>query len=271
MQRLNEKRMLASFESRTQGQFDVVAQLHDLKELNKDIAKVIVSFSVDSHDAEKNFQAVAKMFDGLARPIEGSFRLVPSSRAFAAVGFVTKNTEVRQCTTASLQKYRVMAGNLLMDSEDETLWELKSTGGTKYLTRQSEETLGELVALASLKHHGEVTNVGKINQLVMASVQNGEYAAYISPKNCDVRKGFIIQANEDTFEIMDSETEEVEEVPTDMLIESAYLKTQEIAADIALPAQGNKSAIKSYYKQLYGHAPDYLKKINEIIDSNAAL
>lgn len=271
MQRLDYTRFMANYEARTKNKFDVAAALHDLKELNKEVAKVVVTFSVESHDREKNFMAIANLFDGMARPIEGSFRVIPSSQAFAAVGFITKNTEVRQCTASALQKYKVMAGNLLMDETDESLWELKTASGTKYLTRHSEETLGELVALASLKHHGELVRVGGVNQLVMASVQAGEYAVFVSPKNLEVRAGFIVSAGDESMEILDSETEEVEEVPNDMLIESAYLKTQEIAAEVALPAQGNKSAMKEYYKQMFSFSPEYFKKMAEIIDGNAVL
>lgn len=270
MQRLDYSSFLAKFESRTQSKFDVVAQLHDMKEVNKDLAKVIVSFSVDSHDKDKNFLAVANLFDGMARPIEGSFRMIPSNQAYAAVGFVTKNTEVRSCTVASLQKYKVMAGNLLMDETDESLWELKTTGGSKYITRHSEETLGELVALASIKHHGELVKVGSLNQLVMASVQNGEYVVYVSPKSLEVKSGFVL-ASGDSIEVLDVENDSLEEIDEDSVIESAYLKTSEIAAEVSMPSQGSKSAMREYYKNLYSYAPDYFKKMSEIIDSNAAL
>lgn len=269
--RLNLPRLLDKYEAATQGKFAVAANLHDLKELNKEVAKVIVSFSVDSKDREKNFAAVATMFDGMARPIEGSFRVIPSSRVHAAVGFVTKNVETRECTASALQKYRVMAGNLLMDTEDESLWSLKTNAGSKYLTRQTEETLGELVALASLKHHGEFINAGKIDQLVTASLQQGEFAVFVSPKNMEVRAGFVLSTGEETMEVFDMQDEESEEVPHDYLVESTYLKTQEIAEEIALPAQGNKSAMKEYYKKLYSYAPDYFKMISQIIDSHAAL
>lgn len=271
MQRLNYASLIAKYDERTQGKYAIAARLHDMKELNKNVAKVIVSFSTESNDQEKNFMAVANLFDGMARPIEGSFRVVPSSRTFAAVGYVTQNTEVRACTASALQKYRVMAGNLLMDEADSSLWELKSANGSKYLTRHSEESLGELVALASLKHHGEMINVGKVRDMVMSSVQSGEFAVYVSPKIGEVRCGFVVSAGEDSMEVLDSETEQVEEVPNDFLIESAMLKTQEIAAELAPPHQGNKSALIAYYTQVYSYSPEYLAKIKEIINSNAAL
>lgn len=271
MQKLNYERLLANYESRTQGKFAVAAALHDLQELNKSIAKVIVSFSVESHDREKNFMAVANLFDGMARPIEGSFRVIPSSRAFAAVGYVTKNTEVRECSTAGLQKYRVMAGNLLMDENDSSLWELKSVNGSKYLTRHSEESLGELVALASLKHHGELVKVGAISDMVMASVQSGEFVVYVSPKKHEVRCGYAVSAGDESMEVLDMEDEQVEEVPNDFLIESAYLKNQEIAANLNPPLQGNKSALIAYYKEMYSFSPEYFAKIKAIIEDNAAL
>lgn len=271
MQRLNLNRVMARYKERTEGKYDVVATLHDMQILNDEVAKVILSFSVESHDRQKNFMAVANLFDGLARPIEGSFRQIPSSRGFAVVGYVEKNTEIRECTTASLEKYRVMAGNILMDEQDSTLWQLKSVNGSKYLARQSEETLSDLVALASVRQYSDSMAVGKVSDMVVASVKNGEFVVYVSPKSHDMKMGYVVSASDESMEILNTDSDEMEEVPNDFLVESTYLKNSEIAADVEVPAQGNKAAMKEYYKQMFSYAPDYYQKMAEIIDENAAL
>ena len=125
-------RVIANYQNRTQGKFDVVATLHDSAPITANLHKVLITLSSPSNDRAKNYQAIANLFKNEAAAVVGSFRVVPSSREHVLVGFITKNVETREVTTASLDKFKVMAGNLLMDTEDSSLWELKIVEGNKF-------------------------------------------------------------------------------------------------------------------------------------------
>ncbi len=280
MQRFNFDSFISKYEDRTQGHFDVVAQLHDSQVINPNLAKVLVTFNTEETTREKNFYAIASLFCGNAAPIECSFRRLPISSAFAAVGFIRKNTEVRSLDTASLKKYRVMAGNLLLDENDNSLWELKGDQNSRYIARQSDENLADLIQHAGVIRHNGMGGVVNLASLVTDVRQRGEFIGYISPNTLEYASGLLLNETPAGMEIYDPVDDETEITPVDTLVESSFIDWKSIAreADIRTPksayasisgspvSASTKSELKNYYKEVYSYNPEYLQKIYEIID-----
>lgn len=265
----NIDRVLINYQERTKGKFDVVAQLYDVAEINSEVSKVLVDITPLSEDREKNFQAIANLFDNQARPIEGSFRKVFSSQGSLIVGFITQNAEVREATASTLQNYKVMAGNLLMDETDSTLWEVKNVEGSKYLIRKSEESLSELVSLASVSKAPHYSNTQSLKHLAMASIDEGEFAAFVSLDSLDVKIGHVIASEGNKFEIMCSNGQ-TENIHKEQIIETALVKPEH-AADLTVPSQGNRESLKEYYRQWFSYSDEYAQKMINLVEMNSVI
>lgn len=271
---LDHDRFYANLQERTQSK-RIVAMLHDVQEITPDLAKVIVSFNIDDGSQDENFNAIAGIFEGLAAPVEGTFRKLNNvNHAYAAVGFITRNTETRSVNTASLQKYRVMAGNLLLDETDQSLWTLKGDKNSRYLSRQSDESLAELVEKASVNKTSLSGNVN-IASLVQDAHSKGEFVTYVSPKTLEFASGILLNRTEAGMEIFNVLEDNTEIASNSNLIESVHIdwraKAKEIGA--AMPPAANnsssKAAEKEFYKQVYSYDPEYLAMIYNMIDEEA--
>src|ERR1700676_2545328 len=116
------------------------------------LAKVIVSFTGKQTKDELRASLLQK-FDGLAAPVEDSFRIV---KAGVAVGFIRANKEVRVVNDKELRaSYRVMSSNIMMDNADKSLWEIREGKAGKFLARHGHEDLSELVN-ASVNRRSDV-------------------------------------------------------------------------------------------------------------------
>src|SRR5271167_1679662 len=104
----------------------------DYKMKSETLAKVIVSFT-GSQSKEELRSALLEKFDGLAAPVEDSFRIV---KAGVAVGFVRANKEVRVVSDKEIRaSYKVMSSNIMMDNDDKSLWEVREGKAGKFLAR----------------------------------------------------------------------------------------------------------------------------------------
>ncbi len=264
----------ANLQARTGNMSRVVAQLHDVQELTPELAKVLVSFNTNEGSQEENFYAIASVFDGLAAPIEGTFRRLSNvNHAYAAVGFITRNTETRSVTTANLQKYRVMAGNLLIDEDDQSLWELKGDKNSRYLARQSDESLAELVQHAGLSAKSLSGGVNLAN-LVQDISSKGEFVTYVSPKTLEFASGILLNRSEAGMEVFDVLNDTTEIVSLANLIETVHVDWSSRAKEHgeALPPANrntNKQDEKEFYSKVYSYDPTYLEMIYNMVDEEA--
>lgn len=276
----------------------VHASLVDSVKVTDNIHKVIVSFNTEEATAEQKYLAIANLFDNNASPIEKSFRELSGTYKPTACGFICVNVESKPFTQemASSGKYQTLAGNCMIDKEDESLWEVTSSGNNKYLVRKSQEDLSQLVSLASLKNQ-----TAKYQKTVLSSVINkafvNDYIAYVDKETATVKYGYVladleayqpsveddelpddfnVDGEDDTLEVLDSETQEPVNVEPELVVESAFLNGDD---ELNLPNSEtasqydstNKSSMKEYYKQLYSHAPEYYAQLEKIIDGHAVV
>jgi hypothetical protein len=308
MQTLNKRRIVDSFKERMKS--TIVANIHDFRALSPTIAKVVVTFNTKDADQDTLREALAHVLDHRVVPIEGSFRWVHSFSLPAVVGFVRKNREIRPIEEANSKGMKALASNLLMDSVDESLWEVRSgSNGQKILVRQEMEDLSELLVTASIRQH----NAPKLSS-IGSDVSRGEFVSFVDPKLEISRIGYVLAVEGDNVEVMpyvsqeeqqdfdlvqdDVETDpatapnEGEEmrgegnkvaqrlyemeapvhVGQDFLTDAATLNGTDVQKTVAAPANPNvKEHMLDYYKKMFSYAPDYYEQIKQIIEGRAAM
>lgn len=262
----------------------VHASLLDSTEITPEIHRVVISFNTEESSKAQKYQAIAKLFDYNASPIENSFREIASAHKYTLSGFVAVNNQAIPYTEelASSGKYTAIAGtnNVLIDQDDESLWEVTSSGDNKFLVRKSQENLSELVALASLRN--ENPNYRKIAvEKTIAKTFTNDYVAYVNPETCLVNYGYVLADANDFYgdeepevEVLDADSMETVKVNPELIVESAFLNgddednlpSTETAASYDT---NNKESMKAYYKEMFKHAPEYYKKIEQIINEHS--
>ena len=273
----------------------VHAKLHDYqgfgatkKNPNPNMYKVIISMSSIQADKNQLTKAVAAVFDNLAAPIENSFRKIPNVHGHTYyVGFVARNREIKDYETASVEKMKVMAGNLLMDDEDQSLWEVRSNGDTKYLARHAGDNLEELVCMASMTTDNYAVAQPEFARLGVTAFQRGEFLAYVNPKTLEVSHGWVL-ADADTGESLDvlefdeeknpGELDRVQ-VDPEMVVESAYVNVEQVDElkefAATLKAQGgaydSPEAMKNFYEKVYGYDAAFWKEFKQILDNRSTI
>lgn len=95
------------------------------------------------------------------QPVRGSFQCIAhdtnsTHQTREYVGLVTKGIETRTIEKSSLgERYSTMAANVLMDSTDDTVWNMAtSPSGQIVLSRQVDENLSELIEMARKRNTG---------------------------------------------------------------------------------------------------------------------
>lgn len=255
--------------------FNVTVQ--DYKMVTPTLARVVLSWTGGQPDRNEVVSGISQLFNGLATPVEASFRnLQNTGPVSVTIGFVKANREIKDYTTeiaGNKGRFKAMASNLLMDREDESLWEVKSSGTGKYLVKQGNEDLSELVHLART-HRGTLPSLAQI-ACVPAATQ--EFAAYVDTKTQEVLHGYVVESTmvkgRQKLKVLSIEGDgEVDVVDEDQLVEVVQLdgKDQE-AAKLKMSAEvaADRGAMVAYYTKMFGYAPDYLKKIIEAIDSHS--
>jgi len=280
--KLNMDRVVARMQAATSL---IVASIQDYKEISPNLCKVVVAFNTNDADNSQRFNALAALFQGHARPVEGSFRWIPNAAVPAAVGFIARNVEIKPYVAAAAASFKAMASNLLMDETDNSLWEVHTAGEDKYLARHSEESLAELVALASLKNEHHRHDIPALARLATADAQSNEYVAYVHPQNLELSHGYVMatdsaseEGSEDTMQVVDVESQDRVDLNPELVVESAflngsdleYIRSKQIAVTFS-PDTWNAAEMKAYYRQVFSYAPEYLRELEKIIDSHSVV
>lgn len=265
MQRLNIDRVTSNFKARTS---KIVANLHDYQVTkNPSVVKVICTFNSTS-DRLSMHHAVAHLFNGNASPVEGSFRQISTNGNPAFVGFIAANREIKDYNEAEVAKMKVMASNLLMDLADTSLWQVKESGKDKYLCRHADEDLSELVVMARVHQRG----LPAVSGLAVADINRSEYIAFVDTNTAEVRYGYVVAAEDNIIEVLPSDSEELETIEPEAVVESVFLnKTDVLAAEgVSQPSNAaDKNAMLDYYKKLYSYNPDYYVELEKIIEGRS--
>ena len=235
------------------------------------VFKVVVTFSKDA-DKQALHRAVAAATQNKVAPVEASFRPIPGTKAF--VGFVARNAEVREYETAAVEGMKVMASNLLMDESDKSLWEVRSNGDAKFLTRHAEDDLNELVALASVRLDNRTFGVPVLSSLGTPEAVVNEAVVFVNPETACVQHAIIIAACDGEIEAVDMDSLERVKVNPETVVEMASFDAKEVVAafpEIAAPENYNAPTMEAYYKQVFGYDAAYWAEFKKILDSRATI
>ena len=238
------------------------------------VARVILSFTGDPSKEEITAN-ICQQMKHLAAPVEHSFRII---KAGVAIGFLRSNTPIRAIENEKeiTAGYKVMASNILMDKNDESLWEVKKGVGGTYLARHGSEDLSELVN-ASLNPR---TGVPRMNHIAQASVAKREFVAFASASG-DMDYGFCVAANA---------TKGMLKVVSVALRKAVVIPHEAVASVLPVGPQGlripreahNKITAAgidrssadqeiAYYTRLYSYDQAYLDEVIEQIEGTAAM
>jgi len=271
----------------------VVAAITDYQAVTPTLARVVISTSVES-TREDLSRAVAKVLDGKAMAVPGSFRRVQSSGSPAYYGYVKLNRQVRAMTEDDGKHMKALASNLLMDKDDQSLWEVTAgPNGQKMLARKTRDDLTQLLQTA------KVYSVR--GAPVLASISTApavrEFAAFMDPEKQAVRFGYVVAADQGKITVVPNTaldgvyadagvtveqdpgaTEGVNDSPeekhnrdtkgasgkeqvvldTAMLIESAYVAENDadMFKDFQIPNTTEGDKLKYYFQKLYSYSPE---------------
>lgn len=167
----------------------------DHKMVSPVLAKVVIAWTgaPSGEDIRKTVTAGLK---NRANLVESSFRQVAPE---AAVGFIRHQPAIEAFDERVVRAhFKVMGSskNIMMDTRDRTLWQIKDGPGGKFLACTGQEQLAELIE-AQVNH--ERNNVPGIRRLTMASAQPGEFAAWVA-NNGDMDYGYVTRADDKRFE-----------------------------------------------------------------------
>jgi hypothetical protein len=224
------------------------------------LAKVIISYTGEV-DGKFIAASLSKQMGYQATPVEASFKKIKEG---VAVGFIRANKEVRSVSKAEVTaKYRVMSSNILMDKEDNSLWDVKEGSAGKYLARHGKEDLTALVE-ASVQRRSDIP---ALRHITIAKAATSEVVAFVDDEG-DVDHGFAVATSDDKVEVLSFNRRIPVTVDYDSVISISPVQIKaalhkEVLASLS-PEQKKQS--KEYYSALYGYAPEYLRQINKMID-----
>ena len=239
----------------------------DHQVISEGLAKVIIAFT-GKQSKESLQESLASKLQYLAAPVEDSFRIV---RAGVAVGFIRANRAVRTIENDKELRagYKVMSSssNILMDNNDQTLWEVKQGAGGKYLARHGNEDLSSLIE-ASVNHR---TDTPKCYQVSMASAAKNEFVAFASASG-DMDYGFCVQANDTHVRVVSSTTNTPVILPKEVIATVLSVKIpreshNRIVASGISP-QDKKQQIE-YWTRLYSYDQNYLSELKRMVNEQA--
>jgi hypothetical protein len=247
--------------------------LHDHQMITPTLARVVLSYTGElPEDRGQLHKQISQLFQGNGSPVVGSFSaLTRSGEIKSLIGFVKASREIilfdKEVRANADGRFKAMASNLLMDKNDESLWEIRSGASGKYLAKQSHTDMSELVHLATASVHG----LPKFSMIASAPVQPKEFAQFVDRDAEEVYNGFVVASTDKEIKVFCVETSSVIELSYEQLIEVAELtpeeatiKGMEMAPEIAAD-QSDPSTLVEYYKKAYPYAPEYVSKLIEMI------
>jgi hypothetical protein len=211
-------------------------------------------------------EAVAAKLGNLAAPVAASFKKVKPG---VAVGFIRANREVRTPTARELKaSYRVMGSNILMDESDKSLWEVKSTGTAKYLTRRDQEDLSALVHASTHRR----ADLPALRHLAIARASRSEVVAFVDAEG-DVDHGFALATNDEKVKVLSFSRRVPLVVDYDDVVSISPVTIpahiHRVVASSMTPAE--KKDEKEYFTRLFSFAPEYLREIQRQIDEGTEM
>lgn len=298
--KLNIDKVLASVQSKVSIEN---AHIHDVVQISDNLFHVTAHFNVSDKftSPQKMRIALAKALEHKAVPVRGTFRKIASKYPLAVAGFVSTVPESLEFTdeVASSGRFVSVASaksNVMLDTQDEQMWEVSAHGDKKYLVRNMEEDLSHLVTLASNSQRS-IRSSG--SDVISAAIQLpqlnlGDVVSYVDQETASVKFGRIVGTITATYENEDGEEEEMEDLeviefdgekemssvqvsPYAVICAAEIDEEEDLELDedtkaetASLDAKSTEE-LKAYYAKLYGKFPKYYAEIEETINENAVM
>lgn len=240
------------------------ANITDYRLKTDTLAKVIVSYTGD-FDQQELRECIASKFDNRAVPVAASFKKVAPG---VAVGFIRANKEIRTPSKQELSAYRVVASNILMDNEDKSLWEVKSTSSGKYLTRRGQEDLSALMH-ATVQRRPDVPG---LRHLAIARASKSEVVAFVDAEG-DVDHGFALATDDQRVKVLSFSRRVPLVVEYDNVVSISPITIPAHLHKVVAGSLTNeeKRDEKAYYQRLFGFDPAYVREIARQIDQGTEM
>jgi hypothetical protein len=244
------------------------------------IAKVVASVS---HDAgvQDNRAALASLFKGRATPIANSFRAIDTfngqAQRMAMVGFVAANVLAQELTPEVQANFKEVAKNVLMDEHDRTMWQVAEVGGRKFIRRQHQEDLSELMhETATVANLGISRQYTEISSLTIDTEGQFNVVAFVDPEHLAIRTGYIVEhasfENNFNLAVLCKDSTELSHVDERLVVQCAYNvdpNNQLTQAMQETAGFADSEVLKRYYAKVYGFSPEYLRELDQEIDQQA--
>ena len=261
--RLDMKAVSDKLEKR--GGSATTANVNDFAMVGENLARVVVSFT-GSFAPREMHKAIAELFDNEVSAIPGSFRTLKSSPTVAsAVGFIVPNKIVVPYTEASVKNMTVMASNVLMDAADNTIWRVRESGNQKFICKDAEENLAELVSLARVRN----VQTDKLTAIASASCRSSDYVAFADAETASVGFGFVVESDANLMKVQTRDGGTCM-VANDSIIEAATIGEADFFKEAAAKSGDPADDLHAYYAALYGNiGPEYLDLLDQSISDHA--
>ena len=241
--------------------------IQDFNMVTPTLAHVLVTTSGDITEAKDEVRAgIAQLFSGLATPVADSFRKVTAN---TFIGFVRSASDTREFAESEVANFKEVASNLLMDKEDESLWDVrKGTTGT-YLVRHGNEDLSELASTVRRRQASKPT----FSAIASVEAEPKEFAAFIDVKSEEVEHGYVVESNhkDGYVNILPVGGDALVKVEARCLIDVRDLQgadTKAMGIQVAA-ASLDANALIEYYRKAYPYAPDYVQSIIDMINQHS--
>lgn len=228
------------------------------------LAKVIVS-TTGRCTPEFIVAELSRKLKGLAVPVKASFKEVTPG---VSVGFVRANKAVRAVNDKELSAYVKMGANVLMDKEDNSLWEVKTGSAGRYLSRQDQEDLTALVASATHRR----TDIPRLAHLTIAKAAAQELVAFVDVDG-DLDYGFATATNTEKVRVVSFKRRAPMEVGYDTVVSiNPVAVPKEIHTQVmASMTPKEKQDANAYWEKLFYWAPDYLRQLQDYVNQGTVL
>lgn len=234
----------------------------DARMINANLAKVIIATTGEVCAEDVQEQINAKL-DGQGSLVAGSLRKLKGDAVTATyVGFVRSVSEIKDVEPHELQAnyHTVLASNsnVLVDNQDGSVWGLKSGPTGKYLVRQADEDLSNLINASCVPAASNI----RVNHCDMSQLPaKRQLVAYVTPEG-NMDYGFVtrVASAQGVVELVSRETG-TKRIVSKQVMAGAYdvaidKSTQKVVA--ASISQQDKNEMVNFYTTLYSFAPDYL-------------
>lgn len=241
--------------------------MNDYRIVSDTLAEVVVSCTGDMNKDERAI-ALSKLFNEDLSPVQGSFTWLSDG---VATGFVSLAPAVQVVEGDSqLASYKQLASNMYMDEQDDSLWEMREGAGGKYLVRQSKDELPAILASTKAPRRAGIPSLSSV---VRAAAKENELVSFIHGDALD--HGVCIgKSKTNGYPVVLSTNNPRQPVAVDprLIVSTSTIDMSRfedvLRVTAALP---DPSTVIDYWNRVFNHDPEYMAKLIENVEQQAAV